>query len=402
MWWCESREGMAKFGKGSVGTLLAVSVCAASATTAVGGLEPVCPPHANHHHDKHCICDQGYVCSPPPGRDELKRHCSDGYRVDRGPGDRYRTDMVWGFRHMKCPQCICTRAVTTAVAGPGDLDGDTMATQDDVIAQLGVSHGAAAEIVVILTMARSASTSVADSLGSHSCSTSFNEMLEKGERGLRAEAMPDSEEDCFFASIGHNVTCPDHGCNEPRPLARAKAARERWCSRAHAHPTSPWPSCGGVCAVAVKIHGEHWMSKGHRRDALSELLSYNGSTVVVSERLDVAAQECSWRYARHLLPRHAPNLFHGGDHAAQEKWANEHCSSPATPAYQRAHDEWYAWARRRLRELGKPYLEMTFEEYVGDVEATEAKLHAHAGLSPQPFRGACQDGCNCDHRSLGL
>jgi hypothetical protein len=152
-----------------------------------------------------------------------------------------------------------------------------------------------------------------------------------------------------------------------------------------------------VCTVTVKVHGEKWASN-KSRVSLSKLLKYKGSRVVVSERHDVAAQECSNRYA--LMSGN--HLAHGGDHAAQERWAKENCPSHASPAFQRKHDEWYEWVRQKLHKLGKPYLEMPFEEYVGDVQATEAMLHAFAGLSPQPFRGACQDGCNCDRRPLGL
>ena len=129
-----------------------------------------------------------------------------------------------------------------------------------------------AEIVVVFSMARSASTSVALSIGAHACSISFNEVIATEGGNALPQGFPESERDCLAAASPCRWITP-LGCQSAvwrnridDPLAALLAARESWCGRPRApaeassgssifHTSSPWPNCGSDCVVVVKIHG---------------------------------------------------------------------------------------------------------------------------------------------------
>ena len=128
-----------------------------------------------------------------------------------------------------------------------------------------------------------------------------------------------------------------------------------------------------------------------KQDSMMQMLAHPGTRVVVVERHDLAAQECSLRYSQ------ATGIWHGGDHAVQDEWKRRHCSAHASPAFTRHEHEFFTWIRSTLRRLSKTYLDLSFEEFVNDSHRAEARLHSFAGLPPQTYRGACIDGCNCGY-----
>ena len=59
---------------------------------------------------------------------------------------------------------------------------------------------------------------------------------------------------------------------------------------------TPEPFCDGACTVIIRIHQE--MVWNHGLESLAELLGKSGVKAIVSEREDVAAQECSYEYSK--------------------------------------------------------------------------------------------------------
>lgn len=260
---------------------------------------------------------------------------------------------------------------------------------------LNSSTQAPVEFVMVFGAQRAASTSIADALGSHMCATSFNEFT--GHPRF-AQALPDSEHDCMEAAQCDFVR---GGCNGPRWLHRTtnildvfKESRNAWCTRNHSHPRSPWPSCQESCVVSSKFHAHLWhpdVISAAMKESLKQMMAYPGTRVVLVERIDLAAQECSLNYSL------ATDIWHGGDHAVQDRWKQEHCSGKATQQFKKRMRGFYSWVRKTLEGFNKTYFDLPYEKYVANPKGSEAQLHSFAGLPPQSYRASCVDGCNCGY-----
>ena len=95
---------------------------AAGADVEDGDAGSICPPHANHHGDKRCICDRGFVCHHPDAR--FDRHCSAGYG-DAAAAGATSTGARSGFRHRKCPGCTCKESAVAALHEKRDQSAAT-------------------------------------------------------------------------------------------------------------------------------------------------------------------------------------------------------------------------------------------------------------------------------------
>ena len=278
-----------------------------------------------------------------------------------------------------------------------------------------------AEIVVVFSMQRSASTSVALSIGAHACSISFNEVIATEGGNALPQGFPESERDCLAAASPCRWITP-LGCQSAvwrnrfdDPLAALLAARESWCGRPRApakassgssifHTSSPWPNCGSDCVVVVKIHAADIPSIG-QRSRYAALLRYKGTRVVLLERRNIVAKYCSLQFSSKTGNYHndasksAIELKEA--RAFKKAWQAEHCPTVVPPSYAEFTREWYEWGRKTMREADRTWLEITTEEYVQDPKSSEATLHAFAGLPAQQYRGACNgNGCNCEYESV--
>ena len=222
------------------------------------------------------------------------------------------------------------------------------------------------------------------------------------------QALPESERDCLAAVSPCQWITPS-GCESAvwrnratDPLAAILAARESWCGRPRAaeeggsiHTSSPWPSCSPSCVVVIKIHGSFY----NARKIFARLLLHEGTRVVIVERRDTRAKYCSLQYSRAFKNWH--NSASQSARKFKKAWQAKNCPTVAPPKFVKHHDEWYEWGRRTLREAGRPWLELTTEEYAKDPISAEAELHAFAGLPAQKYRGACNgNGCNCEYESV--
>lgn len=262
-----------------------------------------------------------------------------------------------------------------------------------------------AEFFLIIGTARGATTSVANTFGSHACSTSWNENVMLGQGDHFSQGLPASEHNCVQA-LPCNVS--SGGCNGTRWKRRMdnlvevlQEARHGWCTRDHiAYPDeSPWRSCGGRCVVAIKLHHNHLMRtsvspktkpKAYRH-AIEKLMAHRGTAVVIVERHDLDAQYCSFMYSK------ATGIWHGGDRGVKDQWARTHCQGGAPAEFKREKRDYYSWARSTLRALNKSYLDMSFEAFVSDVRGWQARMHTFTGLPvpAQQYNHSCHHGCNC-------
>ena len=277
-----------------------------------------------------------------------------------------------------------------------------------------------AEIVVVFAMERTASTSIANAIGSHACSISFDEVISRanvapGESASVPNGLPESERDCL-AAVSPCKWVEPRGCKSAvwhnrfsDPLAATLAARESWCGRPRAadargsiHSSSPWPSCGSSCVVVVVLHSANvmgFLTTTLRKEHYAPLLQYAGTRVVVLKRHDTLAQYCSLRFSLHT-----GNYHRSASQSARKfkkDWQAKHCPTVVPKQYVKQADDWYEWGRETLRESRSTWIELTTEEYAQDQISTEAKLHAFAGLPAQEYRGSCNgNGCNCEYESV--
>ena len=96
--------------------------------------------------------------------------------------------------------------------------------------------------------------------------------------------------------------------------------------------------------------------------------------------------------------------FRDGDREAQDRWKRANCAhfDPGFEHFKARKSEWHGWVRHTLDGLNKTFLNMTFEDYVGDTRGSEAKLHTFAGLPPQHHRGACVEAPSIATTTIAL
>ena len=118
-----------------------------------------------------------------------------------------------------------------------------------------------------------------------------------------------------------------------------------------------------------------------QRESLVQLINQSTTRVVVTERFDVAARECSANYSQATKHWHSSNDPEAADDdSAKEAWEAANCTSVASEAFQTEHDEWYAWVRKTLDALEITYLTVPYESYVADPTTTGNEIQAFAGL----------------------
>ena len=243
--------------------------------------------------------------------------------------------------------------------------------------------GAAAELVVVVSTRRSASTEAAEVVGDHPCGASFNELLhyDKFPSGFPKYAKGSHPSDFLDLPTVLKRGRPKKGLGHDDWLGDATAARAKFCE---SRPAVVRDACGDTCVVALKLHVDNFV-EGDRDPKFAELVTAPTVAAVLLER-DAAAARCSLDHARaHGDWGHTPDA-----HAA----AKDACRpGAATRDYGRRVAARFRFAREALDRAGRPRLELPFDAYVADVANASARILAAAGLAlpPEPWRRTCAE-----------
>jgi hypothetical protein len=154
-----------------------------------------------------------------------------------------------------------------------------------------------------------------------------------------------------------------------------------FCNRDRANETdTPVEGvCKGSCVLVLKIHD--YIAD---RDTLVRLLRDRSTAVVVSERKELRDEECSLDYSRATGIWHTGSIFSADSSSAKAAWMKEHCdtSQPPSPSFVQRHESWFSWCHNTLARLHKPYLNMTFDNFVANPTLARNKVLKFAGLNP--------------------
>lgn len=307
----------------------------------------------------------------------------------------------------------------SALAEPGS---GTERPAAPIRAATDIDAEAAPEFVVILSNPRSGSTGLSISLANASCAVSFNEWFsqvaqqtigfERSDQGYRElQSVLD-----IMWPVPHEYICKylKGGCGGHLFATRRekigsalKQARSGFCHRTKhtsysetqtqvtplpaKEAQTPEPFCGGACTVVIKIHADMVSSAdglhSERRNSLAYLLGQSGVKAIVSERKDVAAQECSYKYSKATGIWHSGSLWGKDKDPKKKAWEKAHCNKKASHDFKEANREWFEWVRDTLQKKGTPTLEMSVEQYAADPEKADREIHAFAYGRAPPHHG---------------
>lgn len=253
------------------------------------------------------------------------------------------------------------------------------------------SMGGPVQLVVLLTATRSASTSISNNIAEASCSINFNEFFEHSSypQGTAADELDSIVADypCQYVSGGCDGDIwARRSTNMTQVL---EEARSGFCTRAHAADKAPSAACDAQCVAVVKIHGDTSLMRvpsgkatSPQRESLIHLINQSTTRVVVTERHDIAARECSYNYSRATWDWHdGQNPSGPDDDPAKAAWEAAHCEPVASKAFAAEQREWYGWVAATLDRLQLAYLTMPYEVYVGDATTASTELRSFAGLA---------------------
>lgn len=315
-----------------------------------------------------------------------------------------------------------TADVLAATAAPAAASNASVASvaSPSTHGEASIQHSLAvpegpAELVIVLGTRRSASTSMSFHLAQDDCAVSFDELLKWSAAGTGVQAPVAGKDNTFASQVkaqyGHMFPDPavpvctyvDGGCNGKLFKDRTEhieevfpQVRAGFCSRDRPADEVPLPSCNGACTVVIKVHDYMIMSTPAgppssplpkdeaieaQKASITKLFGLPGVRVVVNERLDMQAEQCSYNYSTHTNSWHFGDLFGGTHEDGKAEWQKQNCEPEASAKFVEEHNEWFAWVRETLATAGTPTLEMTSEELVSDTETASAKLTAFAGLT---------------------
>jgi len=247
------------------------------------------------------------------------------------------------------------------------------------------------QFVVIAASPRSASTSVAETIADHRCSISFNEMFShRGGNLWHPQGMRGNALGCLYP-VGPPCESIKGGCQSGwyrgrfhHALDTMIALSKSYCNRKHNDRSSPAPSCNGKCVIAIKLFGPDQFANDKRelyfnayKDSLAELMTFNGTRVVVVER-DAADDECSYNYSKRS------GVWHGGNKKLETAWKNHNCRTQPSPRFAYGHKKWYDWVRDTMKKNAAPSLELPFETFIEDVPDARRRLRKFADLPDEP------------------
>jgi len=236
----------------------------------------------------------------------------------------------------------------------------------------------AAEIVIMVSTARGASTETAEALGStHPCSASFNEVLKYSNFpvGYDRYRQDQSYKDYFSP-------CP---LSHHRWLQDAVTARSRFCA---GRPQEVRDVCGSVCVVVLKMHLDAFIDNEHD-PAWTELIMSKHVRAAVIERNE-RDTFCSIQRSQ---------VSNDWGHTPSESTGKVSRKDIPCDETSAAADDFVHKVQLRFnttRELlgqkeASSWIELPFNEYIADVDAGRTRLYELAGLQmpPNEWRDTC-------------
>jgi len=229
----------------------------------------------------------------------------------------------------------------------------------------------AAEFVVVVSRQRSSSTVLSQAIAAfHPCVTWTNEIFHREPAArLRREC---GTQDRFSGKLlrAHGKAAL-HTSRFSQPVEFLRAVRDLQLS-------VQWPRQGcsrAAYALVFKLFDGHLHGR-LQQSGLKDLLSDPRTAVVVLER-DPAASECSLSWARHSADWGVVPARHSDAYAAYQ---SKHCAGMPSPTYQAAHVAWYRRVRGLLRQLRKPFLDVTFNQSTNELMDVINRVYALAHL----------------------
>ena len=203
------------------------------------------------------------------------------------------------------------------------------------------------QVLLILATRRSASTEMAADFASYPCMFSLNEYYSAGRlpQGNYTLLAP------FFA--------------KPRAVGVKHSVHQIY-NDTDLLCKSHFKGCES-CVANVKIHNAHLSN-----ERLSELMHAQYTQIIINERKNLTAQECSLNASLGTQLWHPSSI---SQEVRLKSWKAMHCSSAASPRFARSHRSWYNLVRSIASKTRKLYLELPFEYFIHNRRLAREVVH---------------------------
>ena len=233
----------------------------------------------------------------------------------------------------------------------------------------------AAQIIVILSRQRSSSSFLSTLLGGNQwnaeevgafgpclqCTTNFNEITRRG-----------------VADQDNGASKLAGGTHKDWDLLRyAHAVRNASCER-DAH------GCQGACAIVFKLFDAHGVHKWQLR----ALLQHTRTAAILLER-NASDELCSKLWAVKSNDYGITPMHHELNHKQTGKNLSityaeyRHTCPPPSRGFEAGHAAWFDLIRLTLRELGRPSLELRFDEVTTNTSDVLRRISSFVSLPPE-------------------
>lgn len=239
--------------------------------------------------------------------------------------------------------------------------------------------------VLVISTRRGASTEAAEHIGSHPCSTSWNELISHSQFPSGYAKYKQSGNYEKYIGVDHLLPIANVSA-----LNAVSALRQSFCN---GRPPAVRDKCGDACVIALKIH----VDESYPLAAMVALLkSPNTSSVFVVRNATESFCSIRWARSENGSFAHTPNAhaIHGDERPPCIRTDE---NSVEMTAFEHKVASQLAFGRNTLRDSGHYWFELPFTSFVSDPTRSTNILWSSFGLAVPPRNSEWEKTCPYDY-----
>uniref|UniRef100_A0A7S0J4Z1 Sulfotransferase domain-containing protein n=1 Tax=Calcidiscus leptoporus TaxID=127549 RepID=A0A7S0J4Z1_9EUKA len=238
---------------------------------------------------------------------------------------------------------------------------------------LKIPNASVPDLVIIVSTQRGASTETAETIGSHPCAASFNELLVHSQfpTGYARYRKGSYARYLNVSKLRHDSWLSD-----------ALAVREGFCK---SRPKVLLDACGDVCVVVLKMHLNNFISSATDTPWLALVTSEHTRAIIVE-------REGLQNYCSILSAKTTHDWGHTPDAHNQTLSSGRPCEkTKASERFVKNVQQRFFSTRSSLQRANRSWLELPFAEYIADPTAAAERMLSFIGLQrpPPKWRSIC-------------